>query len=735
MNKDTQNATPSIVQSGDLDLPSVLHLLWARRDVLIGVVLSCTIIAIVVLLQQKSLYTAGTTLMLDTRQMQVTDFQSVMSGLKVDEGTVRSEIAIISSRAMANRVAKSLNLLEDPEFNVFIKDEKGTPSPFLNRILSLIGIGNTDVPANATRVDSEVTKNLLSRFSIKNDGKSYAITLSFTSENPVKAARIANEWANQYLTDQLEVKFEATERANVWLSKRLEELKEKIVIADNAVAEAREKGNIIEDNDGETLTSKQLTDLNTQLVLAQTERAQAEARLRQARQLVSKKGGYESVAQVVESQLIQKLREQEADLVRQEADLTSRYGERHPDLINIRNQIRDLRGKITEEVGRIISSLANEVEVARARESTIQQNVSRIEGKVTTNNRAQIQISQLVRDAEANHLLYKSFLERFKQTFSQDNFQQADARIIATADVPINPSKPKKKLIVVVVVLLSSILGIFIVFLLELLNNTFRTPLEIEKILGLKTLAMVPQLSKADAKRPLAYLRENITAPYAESIRAILTTLQFQDKNNASVKTILVTSSEPSEGKTFFSVSLANVAALGGKKVLLIDADLRRPRVAHMLKVKPAKSLTDYLNGNSTIKEIIYKDVNMNTEYCLAQGKVDVPQNALGSVEMQKLLEMARSYYDYIIIDSPPVLAVSDALVLAPQADYMLYAVRYDRTSRKTVRSAMRSLSNIEIPMSAVLTAVNVTRHARYGYGDNAAYYGKYGDYYTNRGS
>jgi succinoglycan biosynthesis transport protein ExoP len=731
VNNTHRPATLSTITSADLDLPSVLNLLWARREIIMGVMLSCTIIAIVMLLQQKSLYTAETTLMLDTRQMQVTDFQAVMSGLKIDEGTVRSEIAILNSRAMAYRVAKSLNLLEDAEFNPLLNKTPHPPATFFHRLLSSIGIGARDTEANSARVESVVTKKLLAGFSVDNDGKSYAITIGFTSENPEKAARIANEWANQYLTDQLEVKFDATERANAWLSKRLEELKEKITIADNAVAAAREKGNIIEDKDGQTLTSKQLIDLNTQLVLAQTERAQAEARLRQARQLVSKKGGFESVSQVVASQLIQKLREQEADLVRQEADLTSRYGERHPDLINIRNQIRDLRGKITEEVERIISSLANEVEVARARENTLQDNIRKVEGKVAVNSRVQIQISQLVRDAEANHLLYKSFLERFKQTFSRDNFQQADARVIAKADVPINPSKPKKKLIVLVVIFLSSILGIFIVFLLELLSNTFRTPLEVEKILGLKTLAMVPQLNKTNAKRLLAHLRENITAPYAESIRAILTTLQFQDKDNKGVKTILVTSSEPNEGKTFFSLSLANVAALGGKKVLLIDADLRRPRIAQMLNVSPEKGLSDYLNGTASIKEIVYKDVNMQTEYCLSHGKVAVPQNALGAVEMKKLIEMARDYYDYVIIDSPPVLAVSDALVLAPQVDYMLYAVRYDRTSRKTVCSAMRSLSNLELPISVVLTAVNVARHARYGYGDNAAYYGKYGDYYA----
>lgn len=730
MNK--PNNTPSL--TADLDLPSVLNLLWARRDIIIGIVVSCTLIAILLLLQQKSLYTANTTVMLVTRQNQIVDFQSVISGVKIDESTVRSEIAVMSSNAMAYRVAKSLNLFQDEEFNPALEQGGKETNSFINRALSLIGLGAKKVE-NDEIMTSKVIKNLLSRFEVYNDGKSYAIRIGITSESPEKAARIANEWANQYLTDQLEVKFEATERANKWLSKRLEELKQKIIIADNAVAEAREKGNIVESKDGETLTSRQLTELNTQLVLAQSERAQAEARLRQARQLVSKKGGYESVAEVVSSQLIQRLREQEADLVRQEADLTSRYGERHPDLINIRNQIRDLRGKITEEVGRIISSLANEVEVARAREGAIQANVSKIEGKVVTNNRAQIQISQLVRDAESNHMLYESFLESFKKTFSQDNFQQADARIIATADVPINPSKPKKKLIVIAVLFLSFVLGVFVVFLLELLNNTFRTPLEVEKILGLKTLAMVPRLSKTDAKKPLTYLRENITAPYAESIRAIFTALQLQNKEGVGVKTILVTSSEPSEGKTFFSVSLANVAALGGKKVLLIDADLRRPRVAQMLKVKPTKCLSDYLNGNASIKEIIYKDVDMNTEYCLAQGKVDVPQNALGSTEMRKLLEMAKNYYDYIIIDSPPVLAVSDALVLAPQADHVLYAIRYDRTSRRTVCSAMRSFSALDMPLNVVLTAVNVTRHARYGYGDNAAYYGKYGDYYANKRS
>ncbi len=718
----TDQPTPAQQSNNDLDLSSVLNILWGRRDVIAAITVAITLIVTIVLLQLRSEYTATASIMIDSRKTQVTDFESVVSGLQVNDAVVRSEMAIMTSQKLAGRVVKKLDLLQDPEFNSDLQGNGGIVA-WLRRQL-----GKTTKAAPKHKTINAVLKN----FSAENDGKSYVIHVKFRSESPEKAAKIANTWAEQYLVNQLEVKYETTQRANEWLSVRLAELKEKVAITDNAVIKAREQHNIVNNTDGESIASRQMTELNTQLVLAQAERAQSDARLRRARQLAGS-SGYDSIVEVISSPLIQSLREKESELRRKEAEMATRYGDRHPSMINVRAEIRDLSQKIKEEVSRIMNSLASEVEVARARENTIQSQLKNAEGKVTTMNRAQIEVDQLQREADANRALYESFLSRFKQTFAQDDFQQADASIISEAVLPENPSFPKRKIMFALALVGSFIFGVFVALVLELLNNTFRTPVEVERSLGIKTIAMIPLVAKAATGNITTFLREHITGQYAEAVRSTLTTLQLSRGAQGAAKVILITSTQPDEGKTFFSISLANIAAMGGKKVLVIDADLRKPTVSQKLQVKFNKTLGDYLNGNAAIKDIMYRDSNNKVDYCLATTNVQVPQAALGSDAMRALLDMARQHYDYVVIDSPPLLAVSDTLVLAPLADQVLYVIHHDKTTRKSVRNGVRlyAQSGAETPMKAVLTQVNIVKHARYGYGDEAQYYGRYGDYYT----
>jgi polysaccharide biosynthesis transport protein len=601
----------------------------------------------------------------------------------------------------------------------------------MQRLLARVGI-DSEKPAAADYPVTKVVTNVLRKFKVQNDGKSYAISLFFTSLEPEKAAKIVNTWADQYLLDQLEVKFEATERANDWLSKRLAELKDKVAISDNAVVAAREKYNIVQTDEGETVTTRQLNEINTQLVLAQTERAQAEARLRRARELSRSKASLDAVGEVIASPLIQKLREQEAEVLRREAELASRYGDRHPAMINVRAEVRDTTRKIREEVDRIISSLENDLEVSRARENTLRQRLTEVEGQQTFVNRAQIQISQLEREAGANRTLYESFLNRFKQIYEQDDMQQSDARIIGRADVPERPSKPLRTLILGAAMVGSVLLGMFIVFLMEMLHNTFRTAIDVEKVSSLKSLAMVPKLQRSHSKNVVGYIRSHLTSSYAESVRSVLTALQFTGTGGKPVQTIVVTSSVPGEGKSFFALSLANVAALGGKKVLMIDCDFRRPVIAGMLRVRAEHGLSDYLTGRSRLEDVIYHDKATGVDYCFAVHRSQVPQSLLSAPEMDIFLRIARERYDYIIIDTPPVMAVSDVIVLSPQADHVLYAVRYEKTPRRVLRTALRTfLHTVKIPTSTIMTQVDVMRHARYGYGDEGYYYGKYGSYYN----
>jgi capsular exopolysaccharide synthesis family protein len=287
-------------------------------------------------------------------------------------------------------------------------------------------------------------------------------------------------------------------------------------------------------------------------------------------------------------------------------------------------------------------------------------------------------------------------------------------------------------LILMATMFASLLLGMFVVFLMEMLHNTFRTSIEVEKFTGLKTLAMVPKLPRTESKNLVGYIREHLTGAYCESVRSVLTALQFTGSGGKPVQTIVVTSSCPGEGKSFFALSVANIAAMGGKKVLMIDCDLRRPVIAGMLRVRAEQGISDYLTGRVPLEDVIYHDKSTGMDYCFAVHRSEIPQSLLASPEMASFLHLARERYDYIIIDTPPVMAVSDVVVLAPQADHVLYAVRYEKTPRRLVRTALRSFQHtIKTPASTIMTQVDVTRHASYGYGDEAYYYGKYGNYYA----
>jgi len=272
------------------------------------------------------------------------------------------------------------------------------------------------------------------------------------------------------------VKFEATRRATSWLNERISGLREKVETAESAVEAFRRKSGLLKGSEG-TLVSQEISELNTQLILARTSRAEAEARLTQVRQLIRSSGGATSAAEVLDSQLIQRLREQEAEVNRKVAELSEEYGERHPKMINARAELRDLRSKIESEVNKIVNGLANEVGVAKARETSLQRSVDRLKAQVAKSNSAAVQLRALQREANASRTLLETFLGRFKETSAQEDLdiQQPDARIISRADLPDQPSFPKKRLILALVVVGSTFLGVLLVFFVEALDQGFRS--------------------------------------------------------------------------------------------------------------------------------------------------------------------------------------------------------------------------------------------------------------------
>lgn len=728
--------------SDEIDLQELLRTLWRRKSVIFSIVVLLTVLVTLIVFQIAPKYTAASNVIIDGRKNQVVDIESVMSGVSSEMGALLSEVEVIKSSSLIRRVVTDLNLAKDPEFNEELRPVPWyktlvNPETYVSRdFLVSIGLKRPEVLLSETEQAEErinrVINTVKEHMDVSIVGRSQVIAISFTSTNARKAALIANTIADQYIVDQLEAKFEATRRATSWLNDRLASLRDKVQTSEAAVQAYRESiSNQV--GQGSKLTEQQISELNSQLILAQANRAEAQARLNQVQRLLGNTADLSSAAEVLNSPLIQRLRDQEAELLRKVSELESRYGARHPAMIKARAELADLRSSIEREVRKIAQSLKNEVGVAQARVSTLQQSLNSLESKNNTQNQAEIRLRELEREANANRLLYENFLNRFKETNSQEDLQQADARIISRAEVPVDPSAPKKQLIIAVAFVGSIFLGVVLVFVLEQLDNSFRSTEQLEQLAGVPGIGMIPLLTgnllgKTDVGRFPTHKPGSATT---ESVRSLRTSLMLSNVDNPP-RIVGITSTVPSEGKSTLAAWLAQVTSNSGQRTLLVDCDLRRPTVHKTFGADNTHSLVELLADECTIDQAIKKDAETGLYLLPAKVTQANALDLLSSSHMQKTLIALREHFDFIVLDAPPILAVSDSKVIGLMADKMLYVVKWDSTPRGLVKAGLKESAEAGIDLAgAVLTQVNVKKHAKYGYGDYGYYYGRYKDYYA----
>lgn len=717
------------------EFASLVRLFNRRKGVVAGITIAFAAFMIMLAFTLPPRFYAEANVMLLTRKSTVTNVEQVLSGLTADNGTIRSEMEIITSRTMINRVIDKVGLMNDANYNHSLSSSAFSPSTWLSSIKTSV----SETPSIAKSDDklgsvlrTSVIDEVANRLSVSNDGRSYAIKIGFKGNTPQQAALIANAFADLYLVDQLETKFEATERANKWLSERLATMRDQVQASENAVAEYKKKNNLTEFS-GTTITTQQASQVNTQLIEARALRSQAEARLRGAQGMVKTRGNVESSGDVLASQLIQRLREQESEVRRGLAEMTNRYGERHPLIINKKEELRSLQGKIGEEVTKIVSGLENEVDIARAKEKSLEGELTRLQDQAGRGSQAEVTLKQLQRESDANRTLYETFLGRFKQVNEQSGMQEADSRVIARAEPPLQTSFPNKLVFLLIGILGGIGLGVTTAFMIEYFDRGFRGMPQIEDILNLTALGMVPALKGVTDKTPEDYIIEKPLSSFSESLRTIRTGIHFSNVDNPP-KIVMFTSALPSEGKSTVSMALARSLALTGNKIIVVECDLRRPRMRKALGGDPKKGdISHLLSGQRTFGEVVQKDKASGLDYLPAGSKVPNPQDLLGSQQMEKLLRFCAEHYDMVIIDTPPVLAVSDAAMIARIADTSVFVTRWGSTPRDVAAQAVKLLRNYTDKIAgAILTQVDLEAHVKYGYGDIGYYYGHYREYYHN---
>ena len=693
--------------------------------------------AVVLTIRATPLYTATANVMLDVRKNQVVDTQAVLSGLPADTAVVDSEVEVLKSRHLASRVVDTLHLDRDPEFNGALR-KPGAVKGVIHGIADLFGGGRSGQAANLSpvaqkRAHEAIVQGVLQRLNVKRAGLTYVINVSFTSQSPAKASQIADTFAQLYLTEQMETKFDATQQANSWLNKRLAELKVQVQAADDAISQYKIANNLLSAS-GATLTEQEISNYNQQVTSARAQEAEANARLQTAQRQLANGSNGEDVGEALGSTVIQSLRAQRAQVSANVAQLQEKYGARHPEMLKAQRQLADIDGQIQAETKRIISNLQAQAQIAHQRTAAIASSQGAARGELAANNRASVRLAELQRNADATHTLYDSFLSRFKQTSADQGLEHSDARIVSSSSIPTVQSSPDVRRNLMVGLLLAIGAGMAAVLLAERLDQGLVTAEDVERRLDMPHLGAIPHLASVTDERdvvPVDYVLDKPLSSFAEAFRALRASLLYA-RLGEPIQILAVTSALPDEGKTTTAVALGRSAAQAGSRVCVVDCDLRRRNVNRLLGVDPEKGLLDVLSGQVAVEDVLLIDERSGAAFLPLARSAFTPKDVFGSPAMERLLQTLRGKFDLIILDTAPVLAVADTRVIATRADAVLFLTRWRKTAQKAVEAGLKSLTAAGAHVAGVaLTQVDMKEQARYGYGDPGYYYAEYKKYYA----
>lgn len=727
-----------------IDLRALLSVLRRRLWAMVAAAALVFVLVVAATLQATPQYTATAKILLELRDQQVIDFESVISGLPPDSAAVDTEVEVIRSRALAEQVARELDLINSPVFNPELAD----PS-FLSGLKSTVtGALRAILPADAAPPPSpeeaeqalfeKVVDNLMAATAARRAGLTHVINLSATTSEPRLSQRIANAYAEGYIVSQLEAKFEATEQANAWLNERVASLREEVQTREAAVAQFRDQAGLI-DAEGATLTEQQISDVNGQLALQRADLAEAQARLENVRSQVDRGAPADTIPEVLRSQVIQELRRQQSEVAGRQADLSTRYGARHPDMVTVARELENVERQIQQEVQRIIASLQSEVSVARQRVNSLEASLNQLRVELTVNNSDVVRLRALQREAEASRALFESFLNRFRQTNETASLAEADARVVANAPRPASPSAPNVMLNLALGVVLAGVAAVGVAFALEMLEQGLQSEGEVEAKLGLPHIASMPLLKPSLKQRlsgggpdPLQYVVDKPMSSFSESLRNIRSAIRLSNIDR-NVKTVTIASALPGEGKTTLTATLGRISAMSGSSVVVVDCDLRRRLLTDSLAPDAPRGLLEVLNGEASIDEALVDDEATSMKILPLTKREFTPRDVFGSEAFANLLAGLRERFDLVLIDTAPVLAVSDTLVIAEQSDAVIYAARWRKTAVNPIRRALTDLAGVRANVLGVtLLGVDLEAQARYGYDNAGYYYRSYRKYYAD---
>jgi capsular exopolysaccharide synthesis family protein len=692
--------TSRVEAAGDtIELMVLARALWRRKYEIAAIVATVTVATLIAVSMMTPLYRATATLLLDPDKAQVVSFEERSTSEDTNNQYLETQAQIIRSRSLASAVVQTLNMTADPQLN---SAAPSTQPGLLKSALIRMGLSAPVALQPDSSVLDRVTRQFMDRITVEPQGKSQLVKIQVDMADPAKAAQAANALVHGYINGQARANLGASETASGWMNGRLKELGEQLKDSETKLQDYREAQHLVDVQGVSTINAAELSQTSARMIDARRDLAEAQSQWRQVQGIGA--NDWEQLASVPAVMADPTVRQFKADQAKANArllELSSRYGPRHPAVDAARSELGAATASLKSQVDQVVAGIERNYQLADANAGALKAAVDTSKSQIQNISRKEFQLQALQRDVDSNRALYDTFLNRLKETAATADIDSANIRVIDLAAIPRIPEKPNKPVIVTLVFLLATFLACAVALLRDALENTFRNVAQVQARLNLPVLGVVPLVKQRKRKDMAKAFLDHSQHHFSEAIGSIRTGMLLNQPKDSADQVIVVTSSVPGEGKTTLSINLAR--ALGKlETVLLIDADLRRPSLADAFEsLKRRPGLSNLIDGSATLAECTYSVDGMDV---IGAGTATAtPLELLSSADFTRVLRQLRSKYQRIIVDSPPVQAVSDAVVLSTLADSAILVIDSPNTSITLVQKAVAQLQQHRAPLRGVI--------------------------------
>ena len=706
----------------DIDISGLINIFWRHKGTIIIVTLIGIALSIFAALSLQPKYKAHALISLE--QQSSTNIPSAFEllsfrGNKFNSSYVLSEIEVIRSRDMIRQVIDRLNISQGTSATRF--SQKAVNVPF-SRFKSF-AVQGKDTNIQSLSPEEAAQERTITRFleslSLKIIPGSSIVRIEYIADSPEKAALYANTVTDVYADYRSLSQKNASEKVKSWLEIQISKLDGEIKDAQRNVVHKREQSGMSEGRWG-ALNEEKISTLNAQILKLRNENADLEASIELITAANGDYGQMHKIPAINNAPSIQRLNAEKIKLKQKLSDYATRYGNKHPTIIKTKSEINALTRTIHEEIDTIIAHLQTNYAQKTKLIDNIKTEIDSISKETLENLEEIMAINEIERHIESKTQMYLKTIQAMQQ-INLEELGNEELNVISYAVPPLYAIAPNKRLIVILGTFLAFSIGIIIAIIREKTNLSIHSTGHIEQITGLPCFGLIPAVSPQKGERLSSYLVKNPTSMVAESIRTLRMAINLQGPKKPKI--INVTSSLSGEGKTTISTWISTSAAKSGKRVILVDCDLRRPNIHRFMGHKNELSIVEYLSGKAELKDVIKKDPSTGLDIIYARSVPSSAMDLITSDKMQTLLEKLEDYYDLIILDTPACLAVSDARALATYSDLTLYTVKWGETTAPTLSIGTKQFKDLNVKMATILTNVDVVRQARYGYASTVEYY------------